>query len=358
MIDSGSAHLTKEDPAMKTIQVKRLFPDAQIPVRASNGAVGFDVFAYGVLDMETKEYAGELPFVLLPGKRILIGIGVSFALPWPVECQVRPRSGLANRYGIELGNSPGTIDPDFRGNIGVLLTNRSDEPFTITKGMRIAQLIFADVKTPVFEEVAELSATRRGAGGFGSTGLGAVREGTTEYFRLVAEQDRFYMKMAIAAANRSNCARGCQKDGNGRYLRDKDGGLIGQTRKFGCVIVKGDNVVSIGYNAQAPGQPLCADVGCLREAEGIASGTRIERCRAVHAEDHAFLKMLASGVAASTVGATMYVTSEPCEVCAKSIAGSGVDTLVVLEGVYPTNGIQIVRDAGVNIRFVKQEAVM
>ncbi len=344
---------------MKTIQVIRLFEDAQTPVRASNGAVGFDAFAYGVLDVETKEYKeGEsLPFTLNPGEKVLIGIGVAFACPWPIECQVRPRSGLANKYGIELGNSPGTIDPDFRGNAGVLLRNRSEDPFVITKGMRIAQLVFAEVEIPVFEEVAVLPKTRRGAGGFGSTGLLQVIEGTEEYQRHLNEQDTFYMRMAIAASDRSNCVRGCQKDSDGHYRLDEKGKLIGQTRKFGCVIVKGDNVVSFGYNAQAPGQPLCSEVGCMREDEGIPSGSRIERCRAVHAEEMAFLKMLASGVAASTIGATMYVTAEPCEVCAKSIAGSGIDTLVVLEGVYPQNGLQIVKDAGVNVRFVSKEAV-
>ncbi len=341
---------------MKTIQFVKLFPDAQIPVRATNQAVGYDAFAYGPLDVETKEYSGALPHTLNPGEKVLIGIGISFALSWPIECQVRPRSGLANKHGIELGNAPGTIDPDFRGNIGVLLRNRGDKPFVIDKGMRIAQLIFAEVQLPVFEEVSVLPQTRRGTGGFGSTGLGAVAEGTEEYLRQLAEQDIFYMRMAVAASDRSNCARGCAKDDSGAYAWDVNGRLIGQTRKFGCVIVKNDNVVSFGFNAQAPGLPLCAEVGCLREAEGIRSGERIERCRAVHAEEMAFLKMLASGVAAGTREATMYVTAEPCEVCAKSIAGSGMETLVVLGNVYPNNGIQIVRDAGVNIRYVSKEA--
>ncbi|MFA5358206.1 MAG: dUTP diphosphatase [Patescibacteria group bacterium] len=337
---------------MKTIQVKKLFPDAIIPARATNGAVGFDVYAYGVLDIETKEYGGELPYVLDPGQKILIGVGVAFASPWPVECQVRPRSGLANKYGIELGNSPGTVDPDFRGNVGVLLRNRSDAPFVVTKGMRIAQLIFSEVQIPVFEEVSDLPPTRRGAGGFGSTGLSDISEGTEAYRLAVIERDVFYMKMAIAASDRSTCVRGCIKDAEGRYLLDKRGRPIGQTRKFGCVIVKEDNVVSFGFNAQAPGMPACLEVGCLREAEGIPSGMRIERCRAVHAEEMAFLKMLVSGVASSTLGATAYVTAEPCEVCAKTLAGSGIDTLVVMEGVYPNNGIQIVKNAGINLRFV------
>lgn len=340
---------------MKTIPVVALFPDSKVPERASDGAVGFDVYAYGPLNIDTKEYEGELPYTLMPGEKVLIGIGVRFALPWPIECQVRPRSGLANKHGIELGNAPGTIDPDFRGNAGVLLRNRSDKPFIINKGDRIAQLIFAAVEIPTFEMVGVLPDTRRGLGGFGSTGIDIIKLGTTAYALEIAQQDVFYMRIAVAASNRSNCARGCQRGEDGKYLRDAKGRLIGQTRKFGCVIVKGDNAVSIGWNAQIPGMPLCAEVGCLREAEGIESGKQIERCRALHAEEMAFNKMLASGVGTSTAGATMYVTAEPCEVCAKSIVGTGIDTLVLLEGVYPNNGLKIIRDAGINVRFVKKE---
>jgi dUTP pyrophosphatase len=184
---------------MKTIPVKKLFPDAQIPRRASDGAVGFDVYAYAPLNVDSKEYEGELPYTLMPGEKVLIGTGVRFALPWPIECQVRPRSGLANKYGIELGNAPGTVDPDYRGDIGILLRNRSDKPFIIEKGMRIAQLIFAAVEIPTFEEAESLPDTRRGIGGFGSTGIDIIKLGTTEYTREVARQDVFYMKMAITA---------------------------------------------------------------------------------------------------------------------------------------------------------------
>jgi len=344
---------------MRTIEIKKLFQDAQVPKRASNGAVGFDVYAYDILDTETKEYKlGSLPFTLNPGEKVLVGIGVTFAVPWPFDCQVRPRSGLANKYGIELGNSPGTIDPDFRGNAGVLLRNRSNEPFVITKGIRIAQLVFTEIQIPVLEEVAKLSDTKRGVGGFGSTGLTDILEGTHDYFRQIREQDVFYMKMAVAASDRSNCARGCTKGADDKYLRDGKGKLVGQVRKFGCVIVQNDNVVSFGFNIQAPGQLLCADVGCLREIENIPSGTRIERCRAVHAEQMALAKMVTSGVAVSTLGATMYNTAEPCEVCAKIIVGASIDTLVVLKGVYPQNGVQIIKDAGVKIRYVEPEALI
>lgn len=340
---------------MKVIAVKKLYPDAQIPKRASNNAVGYDAFAYHILDKDSKNSIGQFPYTLEPSESVLIGIGVQFAVPQPFQCEVRPRSGLANKFDVELSNSPGTVDPDFRGQVGILLRNRGKKSFTITKGMRVAQLIFSRVEIPVFEEVAVLPPTRRGAGGFGSTGLIEIKEGTSEFEQNLLEQDIFYMQMAISASNRSNCVRGCPKGADGKYLRDEKGRLIGQTRKFGCVIVKEDNVVSIGFNAQAPGQPLCSEVGCLREQENIPSGMQIERCRAIHAEWMAFNKMLTAGVGSSTKEATMYVTSEPCEICAKMIAGSGIETLVVLEGVYQLNGIEAVKAAGINVRFVKKE---
>lgn len=339
---------------MQSVKMRLLYPDSKMPRQASDGAVGFDAYAHAVLN-ENKECVDQLPYTLLPGQKVLIGIGVAFALPWGFECQVRPRSGLANRFDIELSNSPGTIDPDFRGEAGVLLRNRGDKPFVIEKDMRIAQLIFSTVEIPVFEVVTELPGTRRGGGGFGSTGLLDIKLGTEAFAREVYLRDIFYMDMAIAASKRSNCARGCQRGSDNKYLRDGKGRLIGQTRRFGCVIVKNDNAVSIGWNAQVPGMPLCAEVGCLREEEGIKSGERIERCRALHAEEMAFQKMLATGVGTPTAGATMYVTAEPCEVCAKSIVGSGIETLVLLKGVYPNNGLQIVRDGGVNVRFVDKE---
>jgi len=337
------------------IFVQKIKPDAQIPERASNGTVGYDVYAFRVMDKKNRKPIDELPFVLEPGESVLIGIGVTFAIPWPIQCEVRPRSGLASKYDIELSNSPGTIDPDFRGEAGILLRNRGQKQFKIEKGMRIAQLIFSEVQIPILEQVNELPKTLRGTGGFGSTGLKEIKEGTEEYERQIQQQDIFYMKMAIAASMRSNCVRGCQKGPDGQYLRDEKGYFIGQTRCFGCVIVKDDNVVSYGFNAQAPGQPLCSQVGCLREQENIPSGSQIERCRAIHAEWMALNKMLISGVGSSTKNATIYVTSEPCEVCAKIIAGLGIENLVVLEDVYPQNGIQIVKAAGISVRFVKKE---
>ncbi|MCX6745373.1 MAG: dUTP diphosphatase [Candidatus Parcubacteria bacterium] len=336
------------------IFVQQISSDAKIPKRASNGAVGYDVYAYRILDKKTREPIGELPFVLEQCESVLIGIGVRFAIPWPIQCEVRPRSGLASKYDIELSNSPGTIDPDFRGEAGILLRNRGKNSFTLEKDMRIAQLVFSEVQIPVLEAVEKLPGTLRGTGGFGSTGLTVITEGTAEYEEQIRVQDIFYMQMAIAASMRSNCVRGCTKGADGKYLRDKKGRLINQTRRFGCVIVKDDNVVSHGFNAQAPGQPLCAEVGCLREQENITSGTKIERCRAIHAEWMAMDKMLKSGVGSSTQGATMYVTSEPCEICAKMITGLGLKDLVVLEDVYPQNGIEIAKAAGIDVRFVKK----
>lgn len=315
------------------IKVMKIREDAKIPVRASNYAVGYDVFASRVLDKKTKEVISGLPVRISAGGSTLIGIGVKFAIPWPLQCEVRPRSGLASKYDIELSNSPGTIDPDFRGEAGVLLRNRGEKPFIVEKDMRIAQLIFSQVEIPILEESPELPSTIRGIGGFGSTGLFKVKEGTDEYECLIKEKDQFFMKIAMAVADRSNCIRG------------------GRKRKFGCVIVKDDNVVSMGYNAQHKGAPLCADIGCLREQENIPSGTKIERCRAVHAEWYAFANLMISG-GVSTKGATIYLTAEPCEVCAKLIIHTQIETMVLVKGTYPTNGTKILREAGINIRYV------
>jgi deoxyuridine 5'-triphosphate nucleotidohydrolase len=330
----------------------RIGEDARPPERASNGAVGYDVYAYRVLDKKTKEPIAELPVTIQAGSSVLIGIGVLMAVPWPTKCEVLPRSGLAVKYDIELSNSPGTVDPDFRGEIGILLRNRGSEPFVVEKGMRIAQLSFVEAKVPIFEEAKELPPTFRGADGFGSTGLYGIQEGTGAYQQAIRDIDQFYMKIVLAVAERSNCVRGAKRDEQGNYMQDEFGKLVGQTRKFGCVIVKEDNIVSTGYNAQHKGSPLCSKVGCLRDAEKIPSGTRIERCRAVHAEWWAFSKLAVSGVG-STKGATIYLNAEPCEVCAKLIAQTEIETMVLLEGVYMNNGVNIIKDAGINIRYIK-----
>jgi len=113
----------------------------------------------------------EAPITLKPLERRLIKTGLFMALPVGVEAQVRPRSGLALKKGISVLNAPGTIDADYRGEIGVILINLSNEPFTIASGDRIAQLVFTKHERTDWIEVTSLEETERGAGGFGSTGI-------------------------------------------------------------------------------------------------------------------------------------------------------------------------------------------
>jgi len=108
--------------------------------------------------------------VLQPGERALVSTGISMALPEGYEAQIRPRSGLAYKFGVTVLNSPGTIDADYRGDIGVLLINHGKEAFAIEDGMRIAQLVVAKYSQFNWNEVEDLTITKRGSGGFGSTG--------------------------------------------------------------------------------------------------------------------------------------------------------------------------------------------
>jgi dUTP pyrophosphatase len=110
------------------------------------------------------------PLVLLPGARALVPTGLSIALPPGYEAQVRPRSGLAAKHGVTVLNTPGTIDADYRGEIGVLLINHGEAAFAIRRGERIAQIVIAAVARAELVAVGSLSATKRGDGGFGSTG--------------------------------------------------------------------------------------------------------------------------------------------------------------------------------------------
>ena len=107
---------------------------------------------------------------MAPGERALIPTGLAMALPDGYEAQIRPRSGLALKYGVSLVNTPGTIDADYRGEIGVILINHGHEPFVIERGMRIAQMVIAPYTRAQFSEVIDLPTTQRGQGGFGSTG--------------------------------------------------------------------------------------------------------------------------------------------------------------------------------------------
>jgi dUTP pyrophosphatase len=130
-----------------------------LPAYATEHAAGMDLCAAVTNDI-----------VLLPGQRTLIPTGLSIALPEGYEAQVRPRSGLALKNGITVLNSPGTIDADYRGEVQVILANLGTENFTITRGMRIAQMVVAQYSRVVWEKTEQLCATKRGAGGFGSTG--------------------------------------------------------------------------------------------------------------------------------------------------------------------------------------------
>jgi dUTP pyrophosphatase len=121
------------------------------------------------LDLMAAVPDGE-PLTLAPGKHALVPTGLAIALPAGYEAQVRPRSGLAAKHGVTVLNSPGTIDADYRGEIKVILINHGDAPFLIQRGERIAQMVIAPVVQAALVPVATLSATGRGAGGFGSTG--------------------------------------------------------------------------------------------------------------------------------------------------------------------------------------------
>jgi dUTP pyrophosphatase len=136
--------------------------DLALPDYATAAAAGADLLAAVDQDIE-----------LAPLERRIVPTGISIALPAGFEAQVRPRSGLAARNGVTLVNSPGTIDADYRGEIGVILINLSRETFRISRGMRIAQLVVARHARAVWREVGELDRTARGAGGFGSTGVTA-----------------------------------------------------------------------------------------------------------------------------------------------------------------------------------------
>ncbi len=132
-----------------------------LPDYQTAGAAGLDLFA---AIPDTK------PLTLRPGGRALVPTGIAIALPAGYEGQVRPRSGLATRHGLTILNAPGTIDADYRGEIQVVLANLGNEDVTITRGMRIAQLVIAPVARAQIVEVASLDETVRGSGGFGSTG--------------------------------------------------------------------------------------------------------------------------------------------------------------------------------------------
>jgi dUTP pyrophosphatase len=146
---------------MTIVKIKKLdnASDLPMPHYATEQSAGLDLSA-----------AIENEIVLKPGETKIIPTGIAIALPAGIEAQIRPRSGLAAKHSITVLNSPGTIDADYRGEIKAILINHSNEDFTITRGMRIAQMVIAKYEHVKFDEAESLDETQRGAGGFGSTG--------------------------------------------------------------------------------------------------------------------------------------------------------------------------------------------
>ncbi|MFZ5610561.1 MAG: dUTP diphosphatase [Pseudomonadota bacterium] len=150
-----------------TLAITRLPHGADLPLPAYQTAqsAGMDLMAA----------VGTQGIVLPPGGRALIPTGIAIALPAGYEGQVRPRSGLALKQGLTVLNAPGTIDADYRGEVGVILANLGTQPVSISRGMRIAQLVVAPVSRVAWRPVARLDESARGEGGFGSTGMDAMR---------------------------------------------------------------------------------------------------------------------------------------------------------------------------------------
>jgi dUTP pyrophosphatase len=155
--------MTNKNPTL--VRIKRFLhaEGLQLPNYHSEDAAGLDLVA---------ALAAEVELVLQPGERALVPTGFAIELPKGYEAQVRPRSGLALNFGVTVLNSPGTIDADYRGEIGVILVNFGNRPFAITRGVRIAQLIISPVERVSLVEGEQLGESARGADGFGSTGMG------------------------------------------------------------------------------------------------------------------------------------------------------------------------------------------
>jgi dUTP pyrophosphatase len=143
-----------------TIKVKRLRSGAVLPAYMSEHAAGMDLFA-----------CPDHEIIVAPGCRTIVPTGIAVAIPVGYEGQVRPRSGLALHHGITLVNAPGTIDSDYRGELGIIIINHGTDNFIVSSGDRIAQLVIAPVQQATLEQVDELDATERNEGGFGHTGF-------------------------------------------------------------------------------------------------------------------------------------------------------------------------------------------
>jgi dUTP pyrophosphatase len=156
--------MTLHTDTRPTLNLIRL-PNGQgldLPAYETRGAAGMDLRA--AID-------ADKPLVLAPGKRAFVPTGFVFEIPEGFEGQVRPRSGLAAKNGVTCLNAPGTVDSDYRGEVKVILVNHGEEDFTVTRGMRIAQMVIAPFIQARIAEVSEATETARGAGGFGSTGV-------------------------------------------------------------------------------------------------------------------------------------------------------------------------------------------
>ena len=153
-----------------TVPVKRLAHGRGLPLPRyeTAGAAGLDLLA---------AVAQDGPILLVPNGRALVPTGLVIQLPAGYEAQVRPRSGLALRHGVTVLNAPGTIDSDYRGEVQVVLVNCGQEPFAVTRGLRIAQMVVAPVTSATLVEVDDVDASDRSSSGFGSTGAGRSRKG-------------------------------------------------------------------------------------------------------------------------------------------------------------------------------------
>lgn len=146
--------------AITKVAIRRLHDDAKHPVYQTEHSAGMDLEAF------IRE-----PVLLKPHERAIIPTGIAIALPHGYEAQIRARSGMAAKFGVVPANGIGTIDADYRGEIGVVLLNTSNEDFVVEPGMRVAQMVVAKYETVEWDEVEELEDTERGAGGYGSTGV-------------------------------------------------------------------------------------------------------------------------------------------------------------------------------------------
>lgn len=143
---------------MIDVKIKKLQDDAKIPTYATEGSAGADLFSVDEVEIS-------------PGQTTLISCGFAIEIPPAYEAQIRPRSGLAKKHGLTVANSPGTIDCDYRGEVGVLLRNTGDTPYRVAKGSRVAQMVISPVMIGNFQVQSELSDTKRGSGGFGHSGV-------------------------------------------------------------------------------------------------------------------------------------------------------------------------------------------